>query len=160
MNVLKKWHKHFLKLSVIAFLLAGVSLSLGEKPPLAAPPSFRRMEIKREGVVKNLYLDQEGEKLHSHISCKNSLLHINPFIETMEQVEAVLHYKDETRHLLAGRGTYDYKAQTFRSASVNFSFYKESSTPFLEGIAEQVTLLIDKTPHFKAEKIEAQVTLE
>ena len=159
MNVLKKWHKHFLKLSSAVLILSGAFLCLGKKPPIT-PPSFRRIEINRKEIHKNLYLDQGEKPLHSHLFCESSVLHITPLIEKMENVEAVLHYKDEERHFLAPKGTYNYKTQTFEANSLDFAFYKEPSSPFLEGVAEQVTLLIEKTPHFKAANIEAKVKLE
>ena len=174
MTALKRWRNYFFIFLSLSLIFSAGLLALGEKPEkpplLAAPAEGRRFEVH-----KDLYRSQEGERLHSRISCETSRLQTTPLIEHMEKVTAILQYKfdgdsQEIRTFASPQGIYDYNTQTFQSDFIHFSFYREPghlfpssihlTHPFLEGAAEQVTLLIEDKPDFKAEKFQANVTLD
>ncbi|MBP9841196.1 MAG: hypothetical protein KBC64_02080 [Simkaniaceae bacterium] len=175
MNALKKWHNFSLSVLTFIFILSGGILFFGKSPSSPLPLPMTSTEERRFNVRKDLYLYQNGKQLHSRISCSKSRLNSSLFVEEMEDVEGVFQTKcdketQELRTFSSEKGVYNYKTHTFRANSVLLHFYKEPGNKlpshfdpekaFLQGIAEEVTLVMEKKPDFKAEKFQADIKIE
>jgi hypothetical protein len=177
MTVLRKWHRYFTCLLLLSFIASFYFLSLSKKSPLV-PPIQASLEQKRGNVQKDLYRYENGQRLHSRISAATSILKplasTHQFIEEMEHSEAIIQSKfegdtQEIRTFSSNKGIYNYASHTFQADSVLLRFYREPghlfpehldpSKAFLDGVAEHVTLVIDSTPDFKAEKFQANIKI-
>jgi hypothetical protein len=177
MTVLRKWHRYFTCLLLLSLVSSLYFLSLSEKrAPL--PPLQASLEQKRCNVQKDLYHYENEQRLHSRISASTSTLKplasTHQFIEEMEHSEAIIQSKfegdtQEIRTFASNKGVYNYASHTFQADSVLLRFYREPghlfpehldpSKAFLDGVAEHVTLSIDNTPDFKAEKFQANIKI-
>lgn len=140
----------------------------------------------REGVRKDIWTVENGQRMHYRIDSQSSILRLVPNDTKMELVENLqgikcwmqdkLLFSNETgtaplqqvRYLEANAGTYRYNTQQFDANSVSLFFLRlpghtltfdvGSKHAFLSGIAQDVSFSIsDGTPQFKAQNFKASI---
>lgn len=158
------------------------SLALAQKKKeVSNPKNFRETEQKRKGVLKDIYLVQDKQRLHYKIKSGSSFLTLVPksgrfdLYEKLENIDCWLQDKvyydtkgqqlmQQIKHLQAKEGTYDYSSQAFLAGNAHLSLYRLSgnqlvipkTSPFIQGIAEEVSFAVSgKNPEFQAKHFQA-----
>lgn len=136
----------------------------------------------RTGVQKDLWISDNGLRLHHQILSPQSILTAYPKGESFELVEDMHEMKcylqehiepgekhmQQIRFIKSHSGTYRYSDQYFHAQQVFLALFKipgntldthlDFDTALLKGVAEKVSLsLAENSPNFHAEKFKAYI---
>lgn len=137
----------------------------------------------RTQIQKDIWQQDDDRRLHYRINAEKSTLYLKPkknkveMREEMQQISCLLQEKlyyqngipmQELKAIIADTGTYDFNKHEFLAETVFLDFYtskghslpffNEISSPFLKGLAKQVSFTFSADgPSFHAEKFQAQM---
>ena len=152
-------------------------LSTSQDDELVNVPSTQH----REGVRKDFYLYEKGQRLHTIISSHTSdLLFVrrdegNDLVERMQGIECLMQVElrnhpeltQVVRLMQADRGLYDYRQNRFIAKKVTLSRFilpghvlympTANDAPTMVGNAEGITLKLGKDLQFKARRLKLNI---
>ena len=136
----------------------------------------------RSGLQKDLWMTDEGQRLHHRMISPRSILTAYPrggnfeLVEEMQSMKCYLQENIETgektmqqvRFIESESGTYHYSDQHFATHQVFLALFRlpgnqletrlDFDAAFLKGIAQDVSLSFsENSPNFHAEKFKAQI---
>ena len=152
-----------------------------KKKELSRSTALMTTQQNRKGVLKEIYLTQDTQRLHYKIASQNSFLTLVPrqgkfdLYEKLETIDCWLQDKlyydgaglkamQQIKHLTAKEGTYRYNSQEFIAGSVDLALYRASghelteikTNPFMQGVADSVSFAVTgKNPEFHAQRFRA-----
>ncbi len=152
-----------------------------KKAELSQTKNLATTQQSRHGVLKDIYLVEDHQRLHYRVRSVSSILTLVPrtgrfdLYEKLENIDCWLqdklyydpkgqHPMQQMKHLKAKEGTYDYTSSQFLAGSVDLSLYRvpghllvpPSAPPFMHGIAEEVSFAVSgKNPEFHAHHFKA-----
>ncbi len=150
-----------------------------EKNSLSRPLMQHRQDVR-----KDIFVPEEGARLHLSLKSKESDLSIRmqsgkpEIVETLKNLECFMQDKlfegpsgekmQQIRHFTAKEGTYLFPSHTFHTQKVDLSFQTclghalpstlDEAASFLSGYASEVSFLLSqKNPTFTASHLKAKI---
>lgn len=146
------------------------------------------IEQQRENVQKDIFLTQDGTRLHFRIFSEKSILTFTEkkdnieIIENLEKIKCLIQdryffnpqkkiFQQQLRYFTAEKGSYIYPSHKFVTDSINLNFFEIpgdslpddmiSFEPYLKGFAKEVSFsLTEKSPRLTAKHFQASFDLE